>query len=433
MEPAAYPGRPYAWTVVAILIATAVLSYTDRQVLSLLVDPIRGDMGISDTQISLLLGTAFAVIYGIAGVPLGFLADRISRRNLIFAGVSVWSLGTIACGFSHNFGEIFASRIVVGLGEAALSPAAISLISDYFPPSRRGTAVGFFLSGIAMGSGVAILIGGGVLHAIELGALAATPLAGYAPWRMVLLVIGGPGLLWAIAILLIREPVRQTAEGESPDAGVVDGATWRATPWARVVPIYVVLAAASFVDNAVGAWAPTLLIRGFGKDPAQIGVELGLLLTVGFGGGVLIGGALADRAGARGGWPRKLRVCLVSGLLILPGSLLMNAPRFGMALAGVPLYFALSGIVTAVGFSAILDVVPNRSRGLAMSMSFFFNVALGAGLGPTAVALAGAHIFSPKAGLGPALVLTVVAGYLVALAAVGAALSRFRARSAIAA
>jgi len=429
LESAAYPSRPYAWTVVAILIATAVLSYTDRQVLSLLVDPIRGDMGISDTQISLLLGTAFAVIYGIAGIPLGFLADRISRRNLIFAGVSVWSLGTIACGFSHNFGEIFASRIVVGLGEAALSPAAISLISDYFPPSRRGTAVGFFLSGIAMGSGVAILIGGGVLHAIELGALAATPLAGYAPWRMVLLVIGGPGLLWAMAILLIREPVRHTAEGE-PAAGVADGGTWRATPWARVVPIYVVLAAASFVDNAVGAWAPTLLIRDFGKDPAQIGVELGLLLTIGFGGGVLIGGALADRAGARGGWPRKLRVCLVSGLLILPASLLMNSPTFSLVLAGVPLYFALSGIVTAVGFSAILDVVPNRSRGLAMSMSFFLNVALGAGLGPTAVAVAGAHVFTAKAGLGPPLALTVVAGYLVALAAVIFALSGFRARRA---
>jgi MFS family permease len=426
-----YPRRSYAWTVVAILIATAVLSYTDRQVLSLLVDPIRGDMGISDTQISLLLGTAFAVIYGIAGIPLGFLADRISRRNLIFAGVSVWSLGTIACGFSHNFGEIFASRIIVGLGEAALSPAAISLISDYFPPSRRGTAVGFFLSGIAMGSGVAILIGGGVLHAIELGALAATPLAGYAPWRMVLLVIGGPGLLWALVILLIREPLRHTAEGESASAAA-DGSTWRGTPWGRVVPIYIVLAAASFVDNAVGAWAPTLLIRDFGKDPAQIGVELGLLLTVGFGGGVLIGGALADRAGARGGWPRKLRVCLYSGLLILPASLLMNSPSFSLVLAGVPLYFALSGIVTAVGFSAILDVVPNRSRGLAMSMSFFLNVALGAGLGPTAVAIAGAHVFSAKAGLGPPLALTVVAGYLVALAAVGVALSGFRARSAVA-
>jgi MFS family permease len=428
---AAYPSRSYAWTVVAILIATAVLSYTDRQVLSLLVDPIRGDLGISDTQISLLLGTAFAVIYGIAGIPLGYLADRISRRNLIFAGVCVWSLGTIACGFSQDFREIFASRIVVGLGEAALSPAAISLISDYFPPSRRGTAVGFFLSGIAMGNGAAILIGGGVLHAIGSGALAATPLASYAPWRMVLLVIGGPGLLWALAILLIREPVRHTTEGGSTSVDVAVANTRRATPWARVVPIYIVLAAASFVDNAVGAWAPTMLIRDFNRNPAQIGVELGLLLTVGFGAGVLIGGALADRAGARGGWPRKLRVCLYSGLLILPVSLLMNSPIFSFALAGVPLYFALSGIVTAVGFSAILDVVPNRSRGLAMSMSFFLNVALGAGLGPTAVAVAGAHVFAAKAGLGPPIVLTVAVGYLIALAALCAALSSFRARSAV--
>jgi MFS family permease len=237
--------------------------------------------------------------------------------------------------------------------------------------------------------------------------------------------------LWALAILLIREPLRHTAESESAAAGVADGSTWRATPWARVAPVYIVLAAASFVDNAVGAWAPTLLIRDFGKDPAQIGVELGLLLTVGFGGGVIIGGALADRAGTRGGWPRKLRVCLYSGLLILPVSLLMNSPTFSFALAGVPLYFALSGIVTAVGFSAILDVVPNRSRGLAMSMSFFLNVALGAGLGPTAVAVAGAHVFTAKAGLGPPLVLTVAAGYVVALAAICAALSSFRARGAV--
>jgi MFS family permease len=429
----AYPTRPYAWTVVAILIATAVLSYTDRQVLSLLVDPIRGDLGISDTQISLLLGTAFAVIYGIAGIPLGFLADRVSRRNLIFAGVCVWSVGTIACGFAHTFGELFASRIIVGLGEAALSPAAISLISDYFPASRRGTAVAFFLSGIAMGSGAAILIGGGVLHGIELGVLNATPLAAYAPWRLVLLVIGGPGLVWALAILLIREPVRRAAEDVTTSGpisgGVVDGGAWRSTPWARVVPIYVVLAAASFVDNAVGAWAPTLLIRDFGRDPAQIGVELGLLLTAGFGGGVLAGGMLADRASSRGGWPQKLRVCLYSGLLILPASLLMNSTNFHFVLAGVPLYYALSGVVTAVGFSAILDVVPNRSRGLAMSMSFFLNVALGAGLGPTAVALAGAHVFAANAGLGPPIVFTVALGYLTVLAAVWAALAIFRTRS----
>jgi len=426
-----YPSRPYAWAVVAILIATAVLSYTDRQVLSLLVDPIRGSLGITDTQISLLLGTAFAVVYGTAGIPLGYLADRTSRRNLIFAGVTVWSVGTIACGLSNNFFEIFASRIVVGLGEAALSPAAISLISDYFPPSRRGTAVGLFLSGIAMGSGAAILIGGGVLHAVELGALSATPLASAAPWRLVLLLIGAPGLVWALVILLIREPARISATPVEPELSAPLGRTapvnaWRDTPWARVVPVYAMLAAASFVDNAVGAWAPTLLIREFGRNPAQVGVELGLLLTAAFGGGVLAGGVLSDRAGLRGGWPAKLRVCLYAGLAILPVSLLLNSARYDGVLAGVPLYFALSGIVTAVGFSAILDAVPNRSRGLAMSISFFLNVALGAGLGPTAVALAAAHVFGAGRGLGPPLTLTAAGGYAVALMAIGMALSLFR-------
>jgi MFS family permease len=429
-----YPSRPYAWTVVAILIATAVLSYTDRQVLSLLVDPIRGELGISDTQVSLLLGTAFAVVYGIAGIPLGVLADRTSRRNLIFAGVVVWSCGTLACGFSHSFGQLFAARIVVGLGEAVLSPAAISLISDYFPPARRGTAVGFFLSGIAMGIGAAILIGGGVLHVVESGVLAGTPLAGRPAWRLVLLLIGAPGLLWSLAILLIKEPARKTTEDPTgAGEGTAIGASTltsapRPTPWSRVIPIYLVVATASLVDNAVGAWAPTLLIREFTRDPAQIGLQLGFLLTAGFGGGVLLGGWLADRAGSRGGSSYKLGVCLLSGLLILPVSLLINASEFNLVMLSVPLYFALSGIVTACGFSAILDVVPNRSRGLAMAISFFLNVALGAGLGPSAVTAASDYVFGAAAGLGPAITLTVAAGYAVAVAAALAGLSLLRTR-----
>ncbi len=427
-----YPAGPYAWTVVGILIATAVLSYTDRQVLSLLVDPIRGDLGISDTQISLLLGSAFAVVYGIAGIPLGILADRTSRRNLIFVGVLVWSAGTLACGFSQSFAQLFASRIVVGLGEAVLSPAAISLISDYFPPQRRGTAVGCFLSGIAMGIGASILIGGGVLHFVQNGALAGTRFGKAAPWRLVLLLIGAPGLVWAFAILLIREPVRRMANDVMKPAVDAAASARRSTTWARVAPIYLVVAMASLVDNAVGAWAPTLLIREFARNPAQVGVELGLLLTAGFGGGVLLGGWLADHFGARRGWMGKLGVCLAAGMAIVPASLLINSAYFLVVLLAVPLYFALSGIVTACGFSAILDAVPNRSRGFAMSVSFFLNVALGAGLGPTAVALAGEHVFGSAAGLGPAIVLTVATGYLVAVGALFAALVMFRTRAAAA-
>ena len=422
-----YPARSYAWSVVALLFATAVLSYTDRQVLSLLVDPIRADLGISDMQVSLLMGTAFAIVYGTAGILLGSLADRTSRRNLILAGVVVWSLGTIACGLAHSFNGLFTARIVVGLGEAVLSPASISLISDYFPPSRRGMAVGCYLSGIAMGVGVSILIGGGVLHVIQMGALAGTAFAALPAWRLVLLVIGAPGLLWSLVILLIREPRRHVAVTATA-AGVAGQPAWRSVLRVQVIPIYLVVAMASLVDNAVGGWAPSLLIREFGRDPAGIGVQLGLLLTAGFGGGVLAGGWLADRAGERGGWSHKLGVCLLSSLVIVPGALLIDAPGFNTVLLAIPLYFAFSGIVTACGFSAILDAVPNRSRGLAMGVSFFLNVALGASAGPAAVSFAGSHVFGAGAGLGPAIAATVSAGYAIAIVALVLTLLRFRNR-----
>ncbi len=191
------------------------------------------------------------------------------------------------------------------------------------------------------------------------------------------------------------------------------------------------MAIASLVDNAVGGWAPTLLIREFTRDPAEVGVQLGLLITAGFGGGVLLGGWLADKVGLRGGWLPKLAVCLISGLLILPVSLLIDAAAYRVVLLSIPLYFALSGIVTACGFSAILDVVPNRSRGLAMAISFFLNVALGAGLGPTLVA-ACERVFPAGAGLGPALTLTVAASYGLAVVTLIATLSMLRTRVAAA-
>jgi MFS family permease len=410
-----YPGRRYAWCVLAILVATAIVSYTDRQVLSLLVDPVRHDLGISDTQISLLLGTAFAVIYGIAGIPFGLLADRISRRNLIFFAVMVWSLGTVACGYAQNFGQLFAARIVVGFGESVLSPAAISLISDYFPPSRRGMAVGCFLSGIAIGIGASILIGGGVLHLVEVGALMGTPLARLTPWRLVLLLIGAPGIAWAFVILWIREPARRLAQaGVSPKAGA---APRRAT-LSVIAPIFLVVALASLVDNAVGAWAPSLLIRNFGRDPAQVGLQLGVLLTIAFGGGVLLGGWLSDVVGGHGHWMRKLGVCLAASLLIMAVSLGLTSSRVSVVMAAIPLYFALSGVVTACGFSSILDAIPNSQRGFAMAVSFFLNVAVGAGIGPTSVALAGVHVFGADAGLGPPIAFIAGSGYLLAAAAI---------------
>jgi len=418
-----YPSPRRAWSVVLILFATAVLAYTDRQVLSLLVDPIRHDLRVDDTGMSLLLGLSFAMVYGIAGLPLGVLADRMSRRNLIAAGVAVWSLGTLMCGLAPSFEVLFAARIVVGLGEAVLSPAAISLISDSFPPQRRGVAVGVYFTGIAIGIGGAILIGGGVLEAVRQGLFALTPLARWAPWRLVFLAIGGPSLLWTLVLLTVREPARRLESETADDApqAPVAGASWTS-----IAPVFGVVAVASLVDNAVWAWAPSLLIRRFSVDPAAVGVELGVLLMLGYGGGMLAGGALADRfalwRGARG----KVELCGLAVLAALPAALALNSPSLPLVLAAVTAYFALSAVVTASGLSAILDGTPNRARGRAMAISFFLNVAIGAGFGPTAVALAGERIFGPAAGLGPAISFTVVACYGLAGLALIPALRRRR-------
>ena len=419
-----YPSARRAWTVVLILFATAVLAYTDRQVLSLLVDPIRHDLHVGDTGMSLLLGLAFAMVYGVAGLPLGVLADRMSRRNLIAGGVAVWSLGTLMCGLAPSFEVLFAARIVVGLGEAVLSPAAISLISDCFPPQRRGAAVGVYFTGIAIGIGGAILIGGGVLEAVRAGLFALTPLAHWVPWRLVFLAIGAPSLLWTLVLLTVREPARrqdgaETAAHDSAAPAAEGG-------WRAIAPVFLVVAVASLVDNAVGAWAPSLLIRRFAVDPAAVGVELGVLLMLGYGGGMLAGGTLADRF-ARWRGPRgKVELCGLAVLAALPAALALNSPSLPLVLTAVTAYFALSAVVTASGLSASLDGTPNRARGRAMAISFFLNVAIGAGFGPTAVALAGERIFGPAAGLGPAISFTVVACYGMAGLALIPALRRRR-------
>jgi MFS family permease len=410
---------------VALLFCAAIIAYTDRQVLSLLVDAVRHDLRISDTQVSLLMGTAFAIIYSIAGVPFGYLADRARRRTLIAAGIGLWSLATISCGLARDFGALFASRVVVGLGEAVLTPAAVSLISDSFAPSRRATGLAVYFSGISIGIGGANLIGGGLLRMIDLGMMAGTPLAGEAPWRLVFLLVGAPGLLWSLLAMTIREPARRRTEPPSPSEGALAEAPSPRRVW-QLAPIFVAVAFASFVDNALAAWSPSLLIREFHRPPAEVGLTLGALFTIAGALGILSGGAFGDRAARAGGWAAKVRLCLFAAAIDIPVLGLLTLGDATLVLAAITINFLMSGIITAVGLSAILDLTPSRRRGVATSISFFFNVAFGLGFGPTAVALAGVQLFGAARGLGPPLCLVAEIGYLIILGSVWLALRRRR-------
>lgn len=408
-QPDGYPRPAYAWYVVGVLVLATVISYTDRQILSLLVDPIRRDLSISDTQVGLLIGTAFAFVYGLAGLPLGWLADRLRRRNLIVAGISVWSIGTVCCGLSHNFGQFFAARVLVGIGEAVLTPASVSMISDSFPPRNRGRATSVFLMGMAMGAGGAILFGGVILRLADSGALRGTFLDGQASWRVVLLLLGMLGVVPASIVAALREPERQHNDLTSDP----QPAPAQSTPveWLRLTPLLLALGITSLVDNAVLAWTPSVLVRGFDMPATEVGPLLGTLLMISGGLGMLAGGFLSDRARRQGYRGGRLPVAVFSAAVTIPITILIMASSLNIVLIGVSLYVCLSCIGASVGTLTLLDLVPNRRHGLIMAVSFFLNVALGAGVGPAAVGLVADHLSLSGGGIGWAVFLVACPGF----------------------
>ena len=407
--PDGYPRPAYAWYVVGVLVLATVISYTDRQILSLLVDPIRRDLLISDTQVGLLIGTAFAFVYGLAGLPLGWLADRLRRRNLIVAGISLWSIGTVCCGLSHNFGQFFAARVLVGIGEAVLTPASVSMISDSFPPRNRGRATSVFLMGMAMGAGGAILFGGVILRLADSGALRGTFLDGQTSWRVVLLLLGILGVVPASIVAALREPKRQHNDLTSDPPTAVS----RSVGWLRLTPLLLALGITSLVDNAVLAWTPSVLVRGFDMPATEVGPLLGTLLMISGGLGMLTGGFLSDRARRQGYRGGRLPVAVFSAAVTTPITILIMASSVNIVLIGVSLYVCLSCIGASVGTLTLLDLVPNKRHGLIMAVSFFLNVALGAGVGPAAVGLVADHISMSGGGIGWAVFLVACPGFLL--------------------
>ena len=403
-----YPRPAYAWYMVGVLVLATVISYTDRQILSLLVDPIRRDLSISDTQIGLLIGTAFAFVYGLAGLPLGWLADRLRRRNLIVAGISLWSMGTVCCGLSHTFGQFFAARILVGIGEAVLTPASVSLISDSFPPRNRGRATSVFLMGMAMGAGGAILFGGVILRLADSGALQGTLLEGQASWRVVLLLLGILGVVPASIVAALREPERQHNDLTSDPQSTPAQST---VQWLRLTPLLLALGITSLVDNAVLAWTPSVLVRGFNMPATEVGPLLGTLLMVSGGLGMLAGGFLSDRARRQGYRGGRLPVAVLSAAVTIPITILIMASNLNIVLLGVTLYVCLSCIGACVGTLTLLDLAPNQRHGLIMAVSFFLNVALGAGVGPAAVGLVADHLSLSGGGIGWAVFLVACPGF----------------------
>jgi MFS family permease len=414
-----YPRPLTAWWGVGLFTLGAILSYTDRQILAILVDPIRASLHLTDTRVSVLQGAAFAVLYSVIGLPLGRISDLVPRRGLLVIAIALWSVGTAACGLAHSFEALLLARLLVGAGEAALAPAAISLIGEYFPVERRGTAMGVFLAGIVIGAGAAIGIGGGLLQLAEADSLRAAPLIGaLAPWRIVLLAAGVVGVAMAAAMLTVHEPagrrfsaraLRTRLFGLGEIAGIFRNQA------AVLMPLYGALAFWSIVDNALLSWTPALLMRRFEWPPGEVGARLGALAIVAGLIGTPAGGLLSDRVTARRGLRARfplLVLVAVAGILGIPVGLL-GSP--GAVLASFCCWVFVSSAMGTIAIATILDLLPQESRGFGTSTIAFNNIIVGLGLGPTLVALVTDRVFQDSQAVGYAMSCVIAPSVLIAI------------------
>jgi len=394
----AWPDPRRAWAVVVLLALAFTSSFIDRQILSLLVEPVKADLGITDTQFSLLVGLAFSLFYSICGVPLGYLADRKSRRVIISAGVFTWSVMTTMCGFAQNFAQLFLARMGVGVGEATLTPSAASLIADYFPKERRGAAMAVYATGVYWGSGLALMIGGAVIAMIADATTVSIPLIGdMRPWQTVFLMVGLPGLPLAGLMLLIREPKRR---GLAADG---DAHAGRLLPFAKahlraILAVYVGFTLLGMVVIAYLTWIPALFIRTFGWTAGEIGLAFGVIVTVFGSGGILFGGWLSDRLTRAGRTDAVVRAGLYGGLAAAPLAALaplLPGPHLLLAGSAAALFCATS--TQALPVVAIQTMAPNNLRARLAAFYFLFGSLLIFTLGPTSVALITDYVFGDPA------------------------------------
>ena len=407
------PTLAYASYALLVLMVCYTLSFVDRQVLSLLVGPMKRDLAITDTEVGLLQGLAFALFYTTLGIPIGRIADTRSRRLLIVVGVIVWSVMTMLCASAGSYWSLFAARMGVGVGEATLAPAAFSLIADYFSKERLGRALSVYSMGIFIGSGLALLVGGSVVQAtLKMPAVDLPLLGSVASWRLTFLLVGAPGLLVALWVATVREPARRgllrTADGRTaaPTArAVIEQIRLR---WQSVLGISVGMVFQSTCTYGLTAWTPAFFQRVHGWTAGEVGRALGLLLVC-FGClGMYVGGVLTDRWRRQGVPEAPMRVGVIGAVgagVLFVVALLVSSPWLTLTLFAPALVFL--GLPMGVSYAALQWILPNQVRGQVSALFLLILNLGGITLGPLVPAAIGDYVFHSERMIGVALAVSI--------------------------
>lgn len=380
METAGKSGARWA---LVILFLVYVVNMIDRQILSILLEPIKHSLDLSDSQLGLLSGT-FGLAFAIAGIPIARLADRMSRRNIIVAALAVWSGLTALCGVAQNFWQLILLRTGVAAGEAGGGPPAHSMIADYFPHGRRATALAIYSSGVPVGILFGLAVGGAINQAFD--------------WRVAFMVVGLPGLLLALVMLFtVKEPPREAAppgDGRQPSLMAVLKTILSIRAFRSLLAA---TALHVFAAYALTQWHPAFMIRTFHVGTAQVGLYLGLVVGVTSGLGTFLGGWLGDVLGRRRpawfAWLPAVEIFITIPFYFFAYS----APTFETALLFLIIPSLLTNAFTGPIFGTIQSLAPPHMRAMAAAVLLFIIAVVGQSLGPQAVGLM-SDAFKPQAG-----------------------------------
>lgn len=376
----------YAWGVTICLSFGYALSFLDRELLSLVINPVKESFELTDFQVSLLLGPAFAIFYTVMGIPLGWAADRYNRTRLIAAGMSLWSVMTAFCGLSASFVQIFIARIGVGVGEAALTPSAVSLLSDYFPKNKLPFALSIYSIGLFIGAGMAG-IGGGIVLEMLKGVTLTLPFFGTLEyWQIGFLIAAAPGLLLAIIILSLREPKRKEmavdAHGNEQKASFAMAFSYMWTHKKMFLCIFIGGSMVAIIQYQA-LWYPELFMRNWGWTTAQAGPATGLPTIFGGISGLLLGGYYMSHQSKIGNKDVALKLAFFAAIgIALPAVIMPLMSNTALAIGGVTIIKFFVAMPLIAGTTAVRMAVPNQMRGQFTAMYFVAVGLVGATIGP---------------------------------------------------
>ena len=403
----------YAWYVVFVLCVCGIVAFIDRQIINLLVENIKRDLLISDTQISLLQGFAFVVFYAAMAIPLGRIADTRNRRKLITVAIVVWSIAAFACGLADSYWELFVARVFIGIGEAVLTPAGFSLLADYFRPARLALPVSVFTSASFVGSGIALLAGGYIIGLLGSGPVDLPLIGTRADWQAAFIIGASPGFFVALLFYLtVREPERRRSPIVS--ANRPDPASWRdivgfVREHAGVyLAVFLGLSLLSAAQFSLGAWTPAFFIRVHGWTAAEVGYAYGIIFLFFATSGVVGGGWLANKLHARGYRDANLRTAILGALLAVPFAVaypLVDDGRTAIVLLA-PLV-GLGSIPFGAGTAVIPIMTPSRFRAQLVAVYLLVANLIGQAGGPWMVALFTDRVFGADDAVGYSLLAVV--------------------------